>query len=250
MSQFDRQMAISQCSVEGADLSTNALEQGALDASTRFGDQTSRAAPPIDGLACHSSENNHNNDSGGNISSAPQNTSFDQELANLEREAMNKHRLSTAQQVFSNIDRFSSSNDNDQIRGQQSFSGLMLSTNANGDRISPPSTSRANSLRTTRLAAGEITRVGTELGPTRYASSTLPRRILPTLPDEQFVNMPSLPKQQSSRSTSNPSTLRRPIINNIRLGATNEQSSYFSSSIDAINRELKELRRQRMALDD
>jgi len=35
----------------------------------------------------------------------------------------------------------------------------------------------------------------------------------------------------------------------LHLGETPEQSRYFSSSIDAINRELKELRRQRVALD-
>lgn len=46
------------------------------------------------------------------------------------------------------------------------------------------------------------------------------------------------------------SDIKQPVISNIRLGDTPEQSSYFSSSIDAINRELKELRRQRMALSN
>lgn len=66
--------------------------------------------------------------------------------------------------------------------------------------------------------------------------STLPRRTLPTRPD--------LVSPGPTSST------RQPIISNIRLGNTPEQSSYFSSSIDAINRELKELRRQRMALSN
>lgn len=63
--------------------------------------------------------------------------------------------------------------------------------------------------------------------------STLPKRTLPTRP---------------SMVTSPHTTIKQPILSNIRLGDTPEQSSYFSSSIDAINRELKELRRQRMAL--
>lgn len=47
-----------------------------------------------------------------------------------------------------------------------------------------------------------------------------------------------------------PLPAKQPVIGNIRLAETNKQSSYFSSSIDAINRELKELRRQREALGD
>lgn len=55
--------------------------------------------------------------------------------------------------------------------------------------------------------------------------------------------------QPSNLASSSPTTaIKQPIISNLRLGDTPEQSSYFSSSIDAINRELKELRRQRMAL--
>lgn len=65
--------------------------------------------------------------------------------------------------------------------------------------------------------------------------STLPRRTLPARPD----------------ATSSPTiSIKQPIISNLRLADTPEQSSYFSSSIDAINRELKELRRQRMALSN
>lgn len=47
-----------------------------------------------------------------------------------------------------------------------------------------------------------------------------------------------------------PLASKQPLLGSIRLGETPEQSSYFSSSIDAINRELKELRSQRMALGD
>lgn len=64
-------------------------------------------------------------------------------------------------------------------------------------------------------------------------SSKLPRRTLPIRPD---------------LAGSSSSSIKQPIISNLHLGDTPEQSSYFSSSIDAINRELKELRRQRMAL--
>lgn len=66
------------------------------------------------------------------------------------------------------------------------------------------------------------------------------RRSLPQPP-------PPLDSMISDDSNSS-SAKQQNIISNIRLGNTPEQSSYFSSSIDAINRELKELRRQRMAL--
>lgn len=53
----------------------------------------------------------------------------------------------------------------------------------------------------------------------------------------------------AAAAASPPGSLVKPtIISNIRLGNTPEQTSYFTTSIDAINRELKELRRQRLAM--
>uniref|UniRef100_A0A6G1SLX9 Rho GTPase-activating protein 100F n=1 Tax=Aceria tosichella TaxID=561515 RepID=A0A6G1SLX9_9ACAR len=75
------------------------------------------------------------------------------------------------------------------------------------------------------------------------ATNTVPRRTLPNKPDLCSTSSPSADVNSSSLA-------RRPVLNNIRLGETPEQSSYFSSSIDAINRELKELRQQRMAVSN
>lgn len=105
----------------------------------------------------------------------------------------------------------------------------------------------SNKERTTGMHAGEsssnhqvISFKNQEIGSSYPLSSTLPRRTLPARPN----NIPA------STSPTTITTTKPLIISNLRLGDTPEQSSYFSSSIDAINRELKELRRQRMALSN
>ena len=96
-------------------------------------------------------------------------------------------------------------------------------------------------------------------GPNQRMPSTLPRRTLPTRPDQLAAASPPMLTFATSSSSSPvttattnaaTATTRQPIIGALRLGQTPEQSSYFSSSIDAINRELKELRRQRMAISN
>lgn len=80
----------------------------------------------------------------------------------------------------------------------------------------------------------EISFSNHEIGSSYPLYSTLPRRTLPTRPNS------------IAASTLSTTATKPLVISNLRLGDTPEQSSYFSSSIDAINRELKELRRQRM----
>lgn len=136
------------------------------------------------------------------------NYAIDQELATLEREAMNKDR-----HVFGDT-----------------MGGLQSSSLAND--VDPNNNTTA--------AAPETANQHHQM------PSTLPRRTLPTRPD---MISPGLTSTTAAINLGSP--IKQPnVISNIRLGQTPEQSSYFSSSIDAINRELKELRRQRMALSN
>lgn len=95
---------------------------------------------------------------------------------------------------------------------------------------------------------------------TQYMSSvpsdSIIRRSLPTRPNIQspanlhhHASDATLEDDHNDPSAST-TTLKPSALSSIRLGDTPEQSSYFSSSIDAINRELKELRMQRLALGD
>lgn len=67
---------------------------------------------------------------------------------------------------------------------------------------------------------------------------------------EQRLSMSPTSTLNNVNNNNNMNNKTSSVLSNIRLGDTPEQSSYFSSSIDAINRELKELRKQRMALSN
>jgi len=172
--------------------------------------------------------------------------SLDPEIASLEREAMSKERPMARMQA---IDRLQSSS-------PISKENKIISPDGKGAEASANYLTKNLQLSSSPRAPTTSYLVGTASSLNRApdrTSSTLPRRVLPTLPTDDkdgFIDSPPTSSSQNYNSTSNPSTLRRPLLNNIRLGSTSEQTSYFSSSIDAINRELKELRRQRMALDN
>lgn len=174
---------------------------------------------------------------GNNSSSEPvtdvlhYNLSIDQEIAHLEREAMNRDRPKPL--IF---------NETSPLDKQNNRPDDILAPTSNlRDESCPISTSSDFDCSSSFMI---------KTAPYKQLSTTLPRRVLPRLPDKSSAfDSPEVKCSQAEHKV-DLEFAQRNFVSNIRLGATSEQSNYFSTSIDAINRELKELRRQRIALDE